>query len=180
MHTAPSLSHSDLLRRAFWQEQMQTDLETWKDRLLIGLDQEYGKHGDRFLKPFIIGKDLVVRGDLAFQGDIQVDGTIEGGVKGVTIRVGDGGLVNGIITADSVLIAGTVSGRIRSKAVVLARTARVQADLWVDTLTIETGARFAGACKRFASEAEAGVAADEYGRSNTATLCAASSPSHAA
>lgn len=159
---------------------MQTDFGTWKDRLLIGLGQEYGKHGDRFLMPSIIGKDLVVRGDLASQGDIQVDGTIEGGVKGVTIRIGDGGSVNGTIAADSVLIAGTVSGRIRSKAVVLARTARVQADIWVDTLTIEAGARFEGACNRFASEAQAAAAADEYGRSNSATSRAGSSPSHAA
>ena len=159
---------------------MRTDFENWKDRLLIGLGAEGEKLGERLLMPSVISKDPVVRGEFASQGDIQVDGTIEGDVKSATIRVGDGGSVNGTIAAESVLIAGTVTGKIRSKAVVLARTARVRADLWVDSLTIEAGARFEGACKRFASEAEAGVAADEYGRSSSATSGAASSSSHTA
>lgn len=108
--------------------------------------------------PSIISKELVVRGEFASQGDMQVDGTIEGDVKSVTIRIGDGGAVNGTITADSVLIAGTVTGKIHSKAIVIARTARVQAELWVDSLAIEAGARFEGTCKRFAAESEAGEA----------------------
>ena len=108
--------------------------------------------------PSIISKDLVVRGEFVSQGDMQVDGTIDGDVKSITIRIGDGGSVNGTITADSVLIAGTVTGKIHSKAIVIARTARVQAELWVDSLAIEAGARFEGACKRFAAESEAGEA----------------------
>ena len=109
--------------------------------------------------PSIISKELVVRGEFASQGDIQVDGTIEGDVKSVTVRIGDGGSINGTITADSVLIAGTVTGKVRSKALVLARTARVQAELWVDSLAIEAGARFEGTCKRFGAESEAAEAA---------------------
>ena len=106
--------------------------------------------------PSIISKELVVRGEFTSQGDIQVDGTIEGDVKSVTLRIGDGGSVHGTIAAESVLVAGAVTGKIRSKAIVLARTARVEAELWVDSLAIEAGARFEGTCKRFAADAEAG------------------------
>lgn len=110
--------------------------------------------------PSIISKELVVRGDVTSNGDIQVDGTIEGDVKSVTLRIGDGGSVQGTIAADSVLVAGTLTGKIRSKAVVLARTARVEAELWVDSIAIEAGARFEGSCKRYSAEAEAGDGKD--------------------
>ncbi len=154
---------------------MQSDFGTWKDRFLIGLSQEHDKQGNKSLTPSIIGRDLVVRGDIASQGDIEVDGTIEGELKGVTIRIGDDGSVSGTISGDSVLIAGTVSGKIRSKALVLTRTARVHADLSVDTLTIDAGARFEGACVRFSSEGEAAGPAKKNGRTGSAKSRGASS-----
>ena len=110
-------------------------------------------------KVSVISKELIVQGDLTSEGDIQIDGTVEGDVKAPKVTIGEGGSVHGTINGDSVMIAGAATGKIRSRTVALMRSARVQAELWVDSLAIEAGARFEGSCKRFGSDSEAVEAA---------------------
>lgn len=98
--------------------------------------------------PSIISTDLTVTGDFASEGDIQIDGKVEGDVKTTRLTIGEGGSVKGAITADTVTVSGSVSGQIRAKTIVLARTSRVQGDIWHDSLAIEAGAQFEGTCKR--------------------------------
>lgn len=108
--------------------------------------------------PSIISSHLTVEGDLSSDGDIQVDGSIDGDVKTVTLTIGESGTIKGAITAETVLVAGTVIGQVRAKTVTLSRTARVQGDIWHDSLAIEAGAQFEGSCKRLSeSEAAEGV-----------------------
>ena len=107
----------------------------------------------------VISKELIVHGDLTSEGDIQIDGTVEGDVKTAKVTIGEGGSVHGTITGDSVMIAGAATGKIRSRTVALVRSARVQAELWVESLAIEAGARFEGSCKRFGADGEAAEAA---------------------
>ena len=103
----------------------------------------------------IIGKGLIVRGDLASDGDIQIDGTVEGDVSSAKLTIGEAGAVNGTVVAEHVVIAGAVTGEIRSKTVAMAHTARVRGDISVDSLAIEAGAQFEGICKRFGANSEA-------------------------
>jgi cytoskeletal protein CcmA (bactofilin family) len=98
--------------------------------------------------PSIISTDLTVTGDFASEGDIQIDGKVEGDVKTTRLTIGEGGSVKGAITADTVTVSGTVSGQIRAKTIVLARSSRVQGDIWHESLAIEAGAQFEGTCKR--------------------------------
>jgi cytoskeletal protein CcmA (bactofilin family) len=111
--------------------------------------------------PSIISHQLAVHGDLASDGDIQVDGMIEGDVKTNVLTIGESGTVKGAITAETVVIAGTAIGQIRAKTVSLSRTARMQGDIWHESLAIEAGARFEGSCKHLtaaAAPAEAEIA----------------------
>ncbi len=110
--------------------------------------------------PSIISKQLVVHGNLTTDGDIQVDGTIEGDIKTSVLTIGEGGTVKGAVVADTVTVSGTVDGQIRAKAVTLSRTARMQGDIWHESLAIEAGARFEGSCKHLstATQAEGEVA----------------------
>ena len=101
--------------------------------------------------PSIISQQLVVHGNLTTDGDIQVDGMIEGDIKTSVLTIGEGGTVKGAVVADTVTVAGTVHGQIRAKAVTLSRTARVQGDIWHESLAIEAGARFEGSCKHLSS-----------------------------
>ena len=94
--------------------------------------------------PSIISPDLKIVGDLKCTGDIQIDGTIEGLVKGGLIVVGEGAKVEGSIVAETVRIFGTVNGQIRAKTVHLDRTGKVIGDIAHEVLTIEAGAYFEG------------------------------------
>ncbi len=94
--------------------------------------------------PSIISPDLKIVGDLKCSGDIQIDGTIEGSVKGNQIIIGEQAKVEGSIVAETVRIFGTVNGRVRAKTVHLDKTGRVIGDIAHETLAIEAGAYFEG------------------------------------
>jgi cytoskeletal protein CcmA (bactofilin family) len=94
--------------------------------------------------PSIVSPDLKIVGDLKCTGDIQIDGTIEGLVKGGLIIVGEQAKVEGSIVAETVRIFGTVNGRVRAKSVHLNKTGKVIGDIAHEILTIEAGAYFEG------------------------------------
>ncbi len=94
--------------------------------------------------PSIISPDLKIVGDLKCTGDIQIDGAIEGLVKGGLIIIGEGATVDGSIVAETVRIFGTVNGQIRAKTVHLDKTGKVIGDIAHEILTIEAGAYFEG------------------------------------
>ncbi len=94
--------------------------------------------------PSIISPDLKIVGDLKCTGDIQIDGAIEGLVKGGLIIIGEGATVDGSIVAETVRIFGTVNGQVRAKTVHLDKTGKVIGDIAHEILTIEAGAYFEG------------------------------------
>jgi cytoskeletal protein CcmA (bactofilin family) len=94
--------------------------------------------------PSIVSPDLKIVGDLKCTGDIQIDGTIEGLVKGGLIIVGEQAKVKGSIMAETVRIFGAVNGQVRAKTVHLYKTGKVIGDIAHDNLTIEAGAYFEG------------------------------------
>ena len=99
--------------------------------------------------PSLLSSDLVVNGNLESLGDVQIDGTIDGDVKSGSLTISGTGVVRGTIEADEVTIAGTVTGQIRARHVVLLKGAKVIADLIQDKLSIEPGAFFEGSCSQY-------------------------------
>lgn len=98
--------------------------------------------------PSIISNDMRLKGDLKSDGEVHIDGVIDGDVRAARLTVGDGGVVNGMVTADEALIRGTINGEVHSDAITLARSARVTGDVLHQTLTIEPGAFIEGHCRR--------------------------------
>ncbi len=94
--------------------------------------------------PSIISPDLKIVGDLKCTGDIQIDGTIEGLVKGGLIIIGERAKVEGSIVAETVRIFCTVNGWVRAKTVHLDKTGKVIGEITLKILTIEAGAYFEG------------------------------------
>ena len=99
--------------------------------------------------PSLLSSDLVVNGNLESSGDVQIDGSIDGDVKSGSITISGTGVVRGTIEADEVTIAGTVTGQIRARHVVLLKGAKVIADLIQDKLSIEPGAFFEGSGSQY-------------------------------
>ena len=103
----------------------------------------------------VISKALKITGELESTEDIQIDGQIEGDVRGVGVKIGQNAKVKGTVYGDEVELAGTVEGRIESKKVVLAATARMTGDISHQEIKIETGAYISGTLKPELGKSEA-------------------------
>ena len=95
----------------------------------------------------VISKALKITGELESTEDIQVDGQIDGDVRGVGVKIGQNARVKGTVYGDEVELAGTVEGRIESKKVILAGTARMTGDICHQDIKIESGAYISGSLK---------------------------------
>lgn len=97
--------------------------------------------------PSIIGSDVEIVGNISTNGEIQLDGAVEGDLRAASVTMGENGSLNGTLTADRVIIRGTVEGSINGRVVELNKTARIMGDVKHETLSIEAGARIDGKFK---------------------------------
>jgi cytoskeletal protein CcmA (bactofilin family) len=105
----------------------------------------------------VIGNDLKIIGlglKIVSQGTLQVDGDVEGDVEGVEVIIGEQGKVAGTVTANRVIVRGTVLGVIRGVTISLQSSCHVESDIHHMSLAIEQGAHFHGHSRRAKSEAE--------------------------
>ena len=100
----------------------------------------------------VIASGCRIIGNIECDGEIQVDGTIEGDLKGKTVVIGEKGSIKGLISGELVRVLGSVNGQIHSKAVELAKTARVLGDIHHDSLSVAAGAHVEGRFDRISSE----------------------------
>ena len=112
--------------------------------------------------PSLLSSDLIITGNLESDGDMQIDGTIDGDIKSFTLTVSESGVIRGTIDAEEVTIAGSVTGQIKARHVILVKGAKVIADLIQDRLSIEPGAFFEGNCRQYPDENEAEAIQLEY------------------
>lgn len=111
--------------------------------------QEKGRRADHARHdsvPSLIAAGLKVKGNLESAGEIQVDGTVEGDVRGKIVTVGVDAVVKGSVLGDSVNIAGTIEGKVEAMAVNVRKTARMTGDIIHETLQIDSGAYVDGHC----------------------------------
>lgn len=97
--------------------------------------------------PSLISADVKMKGAIISQGELQIDGHIEGDVRALSLVIGDTGAVKGEVIAETVVIRGTVEGRIRARKVQLCTGAKVRGDIFHASLAIEPNAIFEGAVK---------------------------------
>jgi cytoskeletal protein CcmA (bactofilin family) len=96
----------------------------------------------------IIANGVKITGTIDADGaEIQVDGEIEGNVRGGSLTVGDTGMVKGDVVSESVTVHGRVEGSVRARKVMLARNAHVLGDIVHQSLSVEMGAVFEGQCR---------------------------------
>ena len=95
----------------------------------------------------LISKALKITGQLESTEDIQIEGEIDGDVRGVTVRVGSGAKVKGTVYGEEVELSGTVEGRIEARKVVLTSSGHMSGDVVHQDITIQSGAFIDGHCK---------------------------------
>ena len=97
-----------------------------------------------------IAAGMKVAGNCSFQEGLQIDGTVLGDVTAEAgqpsvLVIGDAGSVQGAISADHVVIGGTVVGPVLARELLeLQSKARVQGDVRYKTLEMQQGAVIAG------------------------------------
>jgi cytoskeletal protein CcmA (bactofilin family) len=94
--------------------------------------------------PSIISADVKIVGNISTVGELQLDGIVEGDVICSELTMGEHGGVTGTISAENLVIRGTVAGTMRARSVRLEKTAKVSGDVWHETLSVEAGARIEG------------------------------------
>ncbi|HEY2034052.1 MAG TPA: polymer-forming cytoskeletal protein [Rhizomicrobium sp.] len=95
----------------------------------------------------VISKSLKITGQLESTEDIQIDGEIDGDVRGVGVKIGNNAKVKGTVYGDEVELAGTIEGKIEAKKVILTGTARMSGDVSHQDIRIESGAFIDGSLK---------------------------------
>lgn len=109
----------------------------------------------------VIGPDVSIKGDVKASADLHVDGTIEGDITCSSLVQGEASSITGGVEAESARLAGTVSGSIKARELVILRSAKIEGDVHYDALTIEQGAQVEG---RFAHSTPHRRASDASGQ----------------
>jgi cytoskeletal protein CcmA (bactofilin family) len=95
----------------------------------------------------VISRGLTVTGNLESEGAIQVDGKIEGDVRGQTVTIGEGAVIKGAVYGDSVKVAGTIQGKVEAQTVAIGSSGRMEGDIIHERLEIQPGAYVDGHCQ---------------------------------
>lgn len=93
-----------------------------------------------------LGPDVEIKGNIKFTGELAFDGKLDGEVHtDGTLNLGDGAIINGNITANSVIVRGKVNGNITAKDKIdIKAKAELFGDIRAAKLAIEEGVTFVG------------------------------------
>jgi cytoskeletal protein CcmA (bactofilin family) len=94
----------------------------------------------------VLNSDVEIKGNIKFSGELTFDGKLDGEIHsdGV-LNLGDGAVINGNITAQSVNVRGKVTGNITAKEKVdIKSKAELFGDIRATKLVIEEGVTYVG------------------------------------
>ncbi len=95
----------------------------------------------------LIGEGCVFEGNITLSDSTRIDGNVKGNIKSSGVLVlGEKGLVEGDITAEEVVVYGSIVGNVKSKRIEVKRGATVDGDISTEILVIEEGAVYNGKC----------------------------------
>src|SRR5258708_2394399 len=94
----------------------------------------------------VLTSDVEIKGNLKFSGELTFDGKLEGEIQtdGV-LNLGDSAVINGNISAQSVIVRGKVTGNIHAKEKIeIKAKTELFGDIRATKLTVEEGVTFVG------------------------------------
>lgn len=96
----------------------------------------------------MIAGNMCVLGNIISDGLLDIDGQVDGNVRGHIVTVRPNGRIQGDVIAEDVHIHGQVNGLIKARNVTLYATAQVNGTVIHESLTVEDGASVDGKMKR--------------------------------
>jgi cytoskeletal protein CcmA (bactofilin family) len=106
-----------------------------------------------------IAADTAISGKIHFPGDARIDGRLKGEVRAdALLVVGESGVLHASVSADRLVLLGTIQGTIvRARVVELHRGSRLLADVEAERLVVYPGSTLEGDCRiggRYEAKAE--------------------------
>ena len=94
----------------------------------------------------VLNSDVEIKGNVKFSGELTFDGKLEGEITtdGV-LNLGDAAVVNGNISANSVIVRGKITGNIHAKEKIeIKAKTELFGDIRATKLSVEEGVTFVG------------------------------------
>lgn len=104
--------------------------------------------------PTILAQDLKLEGEISSSGTIEIEGRINGTIKGNIVILRESCVVEGTVISDNLNIKGKFEGSIRSKQINISSKAHVIGNIEYEILSVEDGASIDGQFKKIAAEAK--------------------------
>ena len=94
----------------------------------------------------VLSSDVEIKGNLKFTGELTFEGKLEGDIQTEgTLNLGDNAIVNGNITAQTVIVRGKVNGNIVAREKIEIKSkAELFGDIRASKLVIEEGVTYVG------------------------------------
>jgi cytoskeletal protein CcmA (bactofilin family) len=94
----------------------------------------------------VLGSDVEIKGTIKFAGELAFDGKLDGEIHtDGTLHLGDSAVVNGNISAQSVIVRGKINGNITAKEKIeIKGKTELFGDIRATKLAIEEGVTFVG------------------------------------
>jgi len=94
----------------------------------------------------VLNSDVEIKGNIKFAGELTFEGKLDGEINtDGTLSLGDSAVINGNISAQSVVVRGKVNGNISAKEKIeIKAKAEVFGDIRATKLAIEEGVTFVG------------------------------------
>jgi cytoskeletal protein CcmA (bactofilin family) len=94
----------------------------------------------------VLGADVEIKGTIKFTGELAFDGKLDGEIHtDGTLHLGDSAVVNGNISAQSVIVRGKINGNITAKEKIeIKGKTELFGDIRATKLAIEEGVTFVG------------------------------------
>jgi cytoskeletal protein CcmA (bactofilin family) len=100
------------------------------------------------MNPSVIASNMCVLGNIVSDGILDIDGQVDGNVRGHMVTVRPNGRIRGDVLAEDAHVHGVVEGLIKAKNVTVYATAQVNGTIMHESLTVEDGASVDGKLKR--------------------------------
>jgi cytoskeletal protein CcmA (bactofilin family) len=94
----------------------------------------------------VLGSDVEIKGNIKFTGELAFDGKLDGEIHtDGTLHLGDSAVVNGNISAQTVIVRGKINGNITAKEKIeIKGKTELFGDIRATKLAIEEGVTFVG------------------------------------
>ena len=121
-----------------------------------GTSEQNGKKWESIMEEgsyTFLGKGVDFKGKAKFDGSVRIDGHFDGQIASQdTLIIGDGGVVKGEITCETIISSGKIEGSIiASQKVQLLKPGVLIGDILTPSFSVEEGVVFQGTCDMGAS-----------------------------